>query len=530
MGNDALDDNIRRAKSIMKLFQNPLIPLVLVCLCSSPVFAASSLWTNDGAEESISGLTPPAALGTYSAPGVSWQEYFKKNQRLKNMNLGLRFGGNQTLSRNESQLMLPASLAKIFTAAAALKFLGPHYRFENSFSAALDHGDFTVRNPVFRVSGDPTWGHEAFEGGLETTKENLRSRLSKVLDLLRDHMIRRVQGPIRIESLRPELAEYVRPKGWRDSWKLECMAVMQTEFQANGNCGRFVIHSLGRYGWATDGVSVPVRMKLSKSKEGSNGVRVTPGFDERGMIREYVFTGYFSKGPLVFDLPVHQGADWLRNLFLGMLKDAGIEYDEGPRESFDHQNSEGIEVDLSSRSMLEILEQAVPYSINGAMDRIFLEVGMQNQQGLSVEWMNRMIADLVSNENLMAGIGLQDGSGLNLHNRIRADLLYEFLLRLRGESYFHDFFSSLAVAGKSGTLLNRATLVASSHTYGRIHAKTGTLNGITNLAGYFLSTPGTEPEPFVVLSESDFTAPAARPLIDGIVVNFAAQNSEKTRN
>jgi D-alanyl-D-alanine carboxypeptidase/D-alanyl-D-alanine-endopeptidase (penicillin-binding protein 4) len=308
------------------------------------------------------------------------------------------------------------------------------------------------------------------------------------------------------------------------------MAMMQTDFEANGNCGQFRISSISNFGWITDGVSVPVKMKLLKSKEGANNVRVTPIFDKQGRIREYIFSGYFSRGPLVFDLPVHQGAEWLRNLFIKSLKRAGIEYDEAPRESSSVREPASFLVDLSSRTMLEILDQAVQFSINGVMDRIFLEVGFQMDDSVRNSWMESMVRDLVGDESLMTGVRMEDGSGLNLFNRIRPDLLYSYLLKLRNEPYFSDLFSTFAVAGKSGTLLNRSTLVSSSHTYGRIHAKTGTLNGISNLAGYFLSQPGGTPEPFVVLSDSDFSAAAARPMIDGIVVNFAAQNSGKGQN
>ncbi|MBU6152904.1 MAG: D-alanyl-D-alanine carboxypeptidase/D-alanyl-D-alanine-endopeptidase [Bdellovibrionales bacterium] len=514
----------------MRSLLNTQIFLLLMFLAPFGAVAGSSLWTLDLPDELPA---DPETLKTSiknPASGLSWGEYFKRNPRLNNMKLGLRFGASQVLSKNESEPMLPASITKIFTAAAALKYLGPDYRFENSFSGGLHREAFLLRNPVFRISGDPTWGHEAFEGGLESTSENLRQRLSGVVRLLREANVQRVQGPILIESLRPALAETVRPAGWRDAWKLECMAVFQTEFQANGNCGQFVIRSLSRYGWVTDGVNVPVRVKLLKSKEGANNIKVAPIMDERGRIQEYVFSGYFANGPVTFDLPVHQGAEWLRNLFVKMLNDAGIKYDEAPGDFVPNAPFEPIEADLSSRRMLEILQQALPYSINGVMDRIFLEVGFRMGESGSVAWMTEMIRDLVGNEALMTGVRMEDGSGLSLLNRMRADVLYEYISRLRNEEYFEDLFSSLAVAGKSGTLLNRATLVASSHTYGRIHAKTGTLNGITNLAGYFLSGPGATPEPFVVLSESGFSAGAARPLIDGIVVNFAAQNSGKVKN
>jgi D-alanyl-D-alanine carboxypeptidase len=127
----------------------------------------------------------------------------------------------------------------------------------------------------------------------------------------------------------------------------------------------------------------------------------------------------------------------------------------------------------------------------------------------------------------MSGLVIQDGSGLNLLDRMRPDSLYRFLELVRSEPYFSDLFSTLAIAGKAGTLLNRPTLVASSYTYSKIFAKTGTLNGVTNLAGYFWPSETATPEPFVVFTDSEISPVAARPMVDGIVVNFAAQNSRK---
>jgi D-alanyl-D-alanine carboxypeptidase/D-alanyl-D-alanine-endopeptidase (penicillin-binding protein 4) len=80
------------------------------------------------------------------------------------------------------------------------------------------------------------------------------------------------------------------------------------------------------------------------------------------------------------------------------------------------------------------------------------------------------------------------------------------------------------VAGVSGTLRTRPVLISSPLTRGRIHAKTGTLTGINNLAGYFERESGGV-EPFVVFTESAIDATSARATLDGLVVNFAAQNS-----
>ena len=71
-----------------------------------------------------------------------------------------------------------------------------------------------------------------------------------------------------------------------------------------------------------------------------------------------------------------------------------------------------------------------------------------------------------------------DGSGLSYANSITPRNLVHLL---RGLSNRPEFFSSLAIAGRSGTLWNR---MRSGPAAGRCRAKTGTLTRISVLAGY----------------------------------------------
>jgi D-alanyl-D-alanine carboxypeptidase/D-alanyl-D-alanine-endopeptidase (penicillin-binding protein 4) len=89
----------------------------------------------------------------------------------------------------------------------------------------------------------------------------------------------------------------------------------------------------------------------------------------------------------------------------------------------------------------------------------------------------------IDNENII----LSDGSGLSRENfltpRFQTTLL-EFLLR---RPYFNLFFNTLAISGTDGTLRNR---LSSASVKGSIHAKTGSLNGVTTLSGYIITQSG----------------------------------------
>lgn len=82
----------------------------------------------------------------------------------------------------------------------------------------------------------------------------------------------------------------------------------------------------------------------------------------------------------------------------------------------------------------------------------------------------------------LAGVRIADGSGLSRFDRVTADALADILRAGASDRRTGELFvSSLAVAGVSGTLKAR---LATRPTRGRIHAKTGTTNRASALAGF----------------------------------------------
>jgi len=82
----------------------------------------------------------------------------------------------------------------------------------------------------------------------------------------------------------------------------------------------------------------------------------------------------------------------------------------------------------------------------------------------------------------LAGVRMADGSGLSRFDRITVRALADILRAGAIDPGFGKIFvSSLAVAGMSGTLHAR---LGTRPTYGRIHAKTGTTNRASALAGF----------------------------------------------
>jgi serine-type D-Ala-D-Ala carboxypeptidase/endopeptidase (penicillin-binding protein 4) len=84
-------------------------------------------------------------------------------------------------------------------------------------------------------------------------------------------------------------------------------------------------------------------------------------------------------------------------------------------------------------------------------------------------------------------IRLNDGCGLSRENLITPRFQTSLLQFLSTRPYYELFYNTLAVSGTDGTLRNR---LSATEVRGSIHAKTGTLNGVTTLSGYMTTKAG----------------------------------------
>jgi D-alanyl-D-alanine carboxypeptidase/D-alanyl-D-alanine-endopeptidase (penicillin-binding protein 4) len=85
---------------------------------------------------------------------------------------------------------------------------------------------------------------------------------------------------------------------------------------------------------------------------------------------------------------------------------------------------------------------------------------------------------------------IADGSGLSLYNYVSAELLVRLLRYAHSkEEIIGHLLPALPVAGVDGTLKKRMT---DSNACGNVVAKTGTLSGISSLAGYLTSGDGRQ--------------------------------------
>ena len=106
-----------------------------------------------------------------------------------------------------------------------------------------------------------------------------------------------------------------------------------------------------------------------------------------------------------------------------------------------------------------------------------------------------------------------DGSGLSLYNYVSAELLTRLLrYAWRNRNISDCLMPALPIASVDGTLKNR---MKGSRAAGNVHAKTGTLTGISSLAGYCTAANGHE-LCFAIINQGVLQGSEGRTFQDGV--------------
>ncbi len=107
-----------------------------------------------------------------------------------------------------------------------------------------------------------------------------------------------------------------------------------------------------------------------------------------------------------------------------------------------------------------------------------------------------------------------DGSGLSRYNLLNAELLTQLLVSMHHDfKLMPEFLASLPIAGVDGTLRNRMQGMSSEKV---LRAKTGTLSGVSALAGYTTTADGEVVAFGILMSHYVGSATPARDIQDQI--------------
>ncbi|MFT4085099.1 MAG: D-alanyl-D-alanine carboxypeptidase/D-alanyl-D-alanine-endopeptidase [Nocardioides sp.] len=194
-------------------------------------------------------------------------------------------------------------------------------------------------------------------------------------------------------------------------------------------------------------------------------------------------------------------------VFARALAKAGVTVTGDPR----HAASAGGATVLASHrgeTVGMIVEHTLRYSDNQAAEMLGRQVGLKAGDASFTGGARAVTTTLVGLGIPAAGIHLFDSSGLSRQGKLSATAVAD-ALRLATEGDHPELSSILAglpVAGFEGSLEDRFVAgTSSSAGQGVVRAKTGTLTGVSGLAGVVTDANGT---PFVVVVIADRITPA----------------------
>lgn len=403
------------------------------------------------------------------------------------LDFGVAFAGAEAFSRKPDQAFKPASTSKLLTAGLALELLGPDFRYETKVSWS-ETADGVATDLTLIGVGDPSWGMMEFG-------EDQTTRAALLAEELRSRGIREIRGQMSFLAADERWNSGEVPRGWKESDLPYCYGSLPEKFNIGLNCELYTVKSLTSGQWSDPLIPSPVRLELTRGTATSLTVsRSGNVFVVRGTLKAGA-TGQVA-------IPVRGVHGWLEALLKREFARRGITVDPAATlapESPTRTGSFTIFSPPLRRMVVPFLKQ----SLNLMGESFVRELGLRFGDG-GLASLNDAGAGVIQanlDRELPAhGLTVRDGSGLSRDSRVTANGLTKFLHWLAKAKDFDALWPALPIAGVDGTLRNR---MVGTPARGVLRAKTGTLSGVANLAGFVPLEAGTsDPSrmmPFVIL-------------------------------
>ncbi|ABF14301.1 serine-type D-Ala-D-Ala carboxypeptidase [Candidatus Palibaumannia cicadellinicola] len=420
---------------------------------------------------------------TFSAQATTIKKYISFLPKGTNLALMVQKVGAQypIIDYHSQQLSQPASTIKLLTALAALLQLGPTYRFQTFFETAvlpttgILHGDL-----IARFGGDPTM-----------TSKRLRVMVAK----LRKEGIKQITGNLIIDT--SIFINDDRAPGWRWSDLTKCFSTPPGAAIIDHNCFSILLYSGKTIGDKANikissyypvHIFSQVRTLASRSKEYCK-LNIIPD-----KLNSFKLTGCmtYRNKPLPLTFAVQDGAYYVGSILQKEFKQANIVFNGTILHKNILKKQSHVLVQSSSAPLHNLLHIMLKKSDNLIADTVFRIIGHEFFQAPS-NWSTssdavRKIIQQQTGINLGNTIQV-DGSGLSRHNLISPAIMMRILQYIGEHDKQLNFISMLPLAGYDGTLTYRTSLHKAG-VYGKLSAKTGSLQNVYNLAGFLTTSRG----------------------------------------
>lgn len=387
---------------------------------------------------------------------------------------------NDTIyEKNPLKSLIPASNAKLFITAAALNMLGGDFKLstklfidKNAIVEGELNGNVYIRgmgNALFSVDDVNVFAEEIYRLGIKKING----------DIIADESF--------FDSLYKRDDWILEEAGGADMPNISGLTINKNRinfsFKAGGKAGALLNYEVYPN---FDFMKINNRAKTT-SKRNRPYIRQninSGGFDfiiEGGLRR--------NSGRNV-NVNIKDAALFIAMCLYEKITGLGIEIMGVPKKGL--TNIESQEICNASVELREIINIINKQSDNFLAENLFKTIGALygDVAGNSFHATQAVISFLDELDIDKRETVLVDGSGLSRYNSITAGALNGLLHGVYfDENIFEDFFNSLSIAGYDGTLSGR---MKGSFAENNFRGKTGTLRGVSSLAGYVKGRSGEE--------------------------------------
>ncbi|MDF2529528.1 MAG: dacB [Gammaproteobacteria bacterium] len=446
----------------------------------------------------LSLLTSSIAYSVPSSLNINIPFYLKKH--IPHVNTGILIENANTqqviYQLNSTQAYTPASNTKIFTAAAALWYLGPDFRFQTTLSTkgAVKNGVLDG-NAYITFSGDPS-----------LTSSNLLDLIAQ----LKASGVRAIDGDVILDDSVFSGAQY--PLGWPQDDLAYCYAAPATGIIINQNCMYFKLVN-GKIA-RQDRNDFPVINQVRLV--GPSALRTCVFEPEVQDNNTVILRGCLPNQPQWnFQFAIRNPENYAISMTKRLMKSQGITI-QGNTEI--GTTAYGTKLIASHQSanlqallgiMLKKSDNLYAEAITRTLGKAYYGVGSHKA---GVNAINAILEKQLGPD--FKPPYLQDGAGESTYNLASPQQISQVLYGMYHSSMGPIFLKELAISGQPGTLAYR---MSKPPLGGRVIAKTGTIAGVSTLSGYLL-VPGHQPIIFsIMMNEIVGSASRARAAQDKIV-------------
>jgi D-alanyl-D-alanine carboxypeptidase/D-alanyl-D-alanine-endopeptidase (penicillin-binding protein 4) len=424
--------------------------------------------------------------------------------------------GEVLYTRRRANRLVPGSNAKLMTSAAAMEVLGPDYRFETSVEEAGRRvGQVLSGDLHLRGGGDPTMQAADYDA--------LAARVAEL-------GVRTVTGRLVADDTAFDARRLGSSWGWDDEPFAYAAQVSALTVAADplADAGSITVETRPGSG---AGVRLQVRLVpdtryvtvVNRATTGPAGSAESVSVERQHGTNTVLVTGSMPAGSAATPSlsSVWEPTGYAAAVFRDALSRHGVRVlgvtatGATPASAHPIASRRSMPLSLLLTPWLKLSNNGIAEVLTKAMGRAVSGEGTW-PAGM------RAVTDAVHRLGVDIGPGaLADGSGLTTNDLLTPSQISDLLIAAQARPWFPTWFAALPVAGMpdrlvGGTLASR---MRGTRAMGNVHAKTGTLNGVSALSGYVTDADG-ELLVFSIM-ENNILSAAPKDLEDAIAVVLA---------